>query len=160
MLQPSADDSRKQKREIVDAAMTELKRLSRELNITILVICSVNRANYMTPIDFESLKESGSIEFTADCVYGLQLQVLNDSLFDGKENIKQKRQKIREAKAATPRKIELLCLKNRFGISSFSCYFDYYPKYDLFREGVQAEEFTEAPQQRKAASTFKRGVNK
>lgn len=159
VLQPSADDSRKQKREIIDAAMTELKRLSRELNITILVICSVNRANYMTPIDFESLKESGSIEFTADCVYGLQLQVLNDSLFDGKENIKQKRQKIREAKAATPRKIELLCLKNRFGISTFSCFFDYYPKFDLFREGIAAEEFTDKPQQRKAANTFKRGNN-
>ena len=158
VLQPSADDSKRQKREIVDAAMTELKRLSREMNLTIIVICSVNRANYMTPIDFESLKESGSIEFTADCVFGLQLQVLNTALFDSKESIKQKRQAIREAKAADPRKIELLCLKNRFGISSFSCYFDYYPKFDLFREGLPSEEFIEKPQ-RKAGTTFKRGHN-
>ena len=156
-LQPSADDTHKQKREMIDAAMIELKRLSRELNITIIVICSVNRANYMTPIDFESLKESGMIEYTADVVWGLQLQILNTDTFNGEGNIKKKRQAIREAKAADPRKIELLCLKNRFGISSFSCYFDYYPKYDLFREGVQAEEFTDRPQQHKAGSTYKRG---
>lgn len=157
-LQPSADDTHKQKREIIDASMIELKRLTRELNITIILICSVNRANYMTPIDFESLKESGMIEYTSDVVWGLQLQILNTDTFNSEGKIKEKRRAIREAKAADPRKIELLCLKNRFGIASFSCYFDYYPKYDLFREGVQAEEFTEAPQQRKTFGS--RGAGK
>lgn len=132
VLQPGNDSGKQTTKEIVDASITELKRLSRELDMTIFVISSVNRANYTTPIDFESLKESGNIEYTADVIWGLQLQCLNDPIFEKQNNIKERREKVREAKAATPRKIELVCLKNRFGISSYSCYFNYDPRYDLF----------------------------
>ena len=104
------------------------------MDLTIFIISSVNRANYLTPIDFEALKESGTIEYTADAVWGLQLQVLNDDLFSQKEKTKEKRDAIKAAKAANPRKIELVCLKNRYGISSYSAYFDYYPDRDLFEE--------------------------
>lgn len=161
VLQPSADElKRQQRREVIDNAVTELKRLSRELGITIFAISSVNRSNYLTPIDFESLKESGGIEFTADVIWGLQLACLNDPIFDKKEDIKAKREKVREAKAEEPRKIELLCLKNRFGVANFSCFFDYYPKYDLFREGIAPTEFSSsAPmQQRRAGQTYKKGA--
>lgn len=106
--------------------------MSRELDLTVFVISSVNRANYLTPIDFESLKESGSIEFTADVIWGLQLQCLNSEIFEKQNNIKERREKVREAKAASPRKIELLCLKNRYGIANYSAYFDYYPANDYF----------------------------
>lgn len=143
-------DKRQTVRETVDTAVTELKRISREMNLTVFVISSVNRANYMTPIDFESLKESGGIEYSADVVWGLQLQCLNTALFDNPQaKIKEKRQTIREAKAADPRKIELLCLKNRYGISSFSVCFDYYPRHDLFIEGVAEDEFLGGPTRRK-----------
>jgi replicative DNA helicase len=118
----------------VDKAVTELKRMSRELNIPVIVISSVNRANYLTPVDFESLKESGGIEYTADVIYGLQLQCLNDELFQQANKLTEKRKKVKEAKAANPRKIELVCLKNRYGIANFSCYFKYTPAYDLFEE--------------------------
>lgn len=128
-------DKRQSAKEQVDSTVTELKRLSRELDLTIFAISSVNRANYLQPIDFESLKESGGIEFTADVIFGLQLQCLNDPIFDTKENIKDKRATVKAAKAADPRKIELVCLKNRYGISSFSCYFDYFPAHDLFVPG-------------------------
>ena len=33
---------------------------------------------------------------------------------------------------ADPRLVELTCLKNRYGRSSYSCGFNYYPKFDLF----------------------------
>ena len=42
--------------------------------------------------------------------------------------------KQKRPKKADPRKIELVCLKNRYGINSYSAYFDYYPRYDLFVE--------------------------
>lgn len=41
--------------------------------------------------------------------------------------------KIKEAKAANPRRVELVCLKNRFGVSSYTCNFEYFPQFDLFR---------------------------
>lgn len=135
VLQPAADGkSRSSKKDEIDLAITELKRLSRELDLTIIVISSVNRANYMTPIAFESLKESGGIEFTADVVWGLQLACLDEPLFNGdeKKDIATKRKRINEAKAEEPRKIKFVCLKNRYGISNYDCAFAYYPQFDLF----------------------------
>ena len=141
ILQPEQDERGRTQttKETVDSTVTELKRLSREQGLTIFVISSVNRANYLTPIDFESLKESGGIEYTADVIWGLQLQCMNDAVFDTKEKVKEKRRIIKEAKAATPRKIELVCLKNRYGVSNYSCYFDYTPEFDLFTEGEKQE---------------------
>lgn len=130
--EPQEHGGRQSTKEMVDSTVTELKRISRENGLTVFIISSVNRANYLTPIDFEALKESGGIEYTCDCVWGLQLQCLNDPIFDKQNNIKERRAKIKEAKAANPRKIELCCLKNRYGIANFSVFFDYYPANDLF----------------------------
>ena len=143
ILQPAEESKRQSTKETIDSTVTELKRISRELDLTVIVISSVNRANYLTPIDFESLKESGSIEFSCDVLWGLQLQCLNDPLFAGEGKIKEKREKVKAAKAANPRKIELSCLKNRYGIANYSCYFEYYPANDLFTETSSADaDFT------------------
>ena len=120
-------------KEVVDGNVTELKRLSRSKDIPVFVISSLNRSNYLVPVDFESFKESGGIEFTADVVWGLQLSALNEDIFSKDSKIKEKRDRIREAKAENPRKVELVCLKNRYGISSYKASFEYYPMYDLFR---------------------------
>ena len=135
ILKPS--DKFGSSKEIIDNNVSELKRISIENNLTLLVISSVNRINYLTPIDFESLKESGGIEYTSDVIWGLQLQCLNESLFSEANKIKDKRERIRIAKSSNPRKIELICLKNRYGVSNYQCYFDYYPKNDLF---IQSKE--------------------
>ncbi len=136
ILQPEKDERGRTQttKETVDNTVTELKRISREQGLTVFVISSLNRTNYLTPVDFESFKESGGIEYTADVVWGLQLQCMNDDIFDKKESLKAKRAVVKAAKRENPRKIELICLKNRYGISSFSCYFDYYPEFDLFVE--------------------------
>lgn len=158
ILQPEQDERGRTQttKETVDSTVTELKRLSREQGLTIFVISSVNRANYLTPIDFESLKESGGIEYTCDVLWGLQLQVLNDPIFDSKEKIKQKRQKVKAAKAASPRKIELVCLKNRYGVSSYSAYFDYTPEFDLFTEGKNEYETEQQDEQQDKPKRGKR----
>ena len=135
--------------------------------MTIFVISSLNRTNYLAPIDFESFKESGGIEYTADVVWGLQLQCMNGGVFENSEKKTiEKRKIVKEAKAANPRKIELVCLKNRYGISSYSCYFDYYPKFDLFVEtkkdeadpAVQVAENikVDTPISKKGATTLER----
>lgn len=133
ILQPSTDGKiRNSKKDEMDLAVIELKRLSRELDLTIVVISSLNRANYMTPFAFESLKESGGIEYTADVIWGLQLGCLDEAMFEKESGINAKRKRINEAKEENPRKIKFVCLKNRYGISHYEINFTYYPEFDLF----------------------------
>lgn len=120
-------------REAIDIIVTELKRLSRDKDIVVIVISSLNRNNYLSPIDFESFKESGGIEYTSDVVWGLQLQAMNNDIFNKEKGLKEKRELVRTAKAENPRKIEFVCLKNRYGRSSFKIGFIYYPEFDYFK---------------------------
>ena len=122
-------------REAVDATVKGLKILSRELNVTVFAISSINRTSYTTPIDFESLKESGLIEFSADVIFGLQLACLDDEVdkFESKTaTMAEKRRIIEDAKKEVPMRIKLKCLKNRFGVCRFDCDFDYFPAQDRF----------------------------
>ena len=128
----AAPDSKMTTKDLVDSHVRRLKQLQSDNKIAMIVISSLNRQNYLTQIDYESFKESGGIEYTADVIWGLQLTVLHDDVFNSQAKINEKRQKVRDAKAANPRKIELVCLKNRFGVSSYSCAFDYYPQFDMF----------------------------
>ncbi|MBM7650523.1 replicative DNA helicase [Bacillus ectoiniformans] len=136
---PSYDDRLSDKQRI-DTNVTALKRMSRDLNLSVFVISSLNRGNYLAPIDFESFKESGGIEYTADVVWGLQLEVINDELFDKKDKVKEKREKIKAAKVEDPRQIELVCLKNRNGKPSFSCTFSYWAKYDFYESNLDSQK--------------------
>ena len=145
ILQPEITDKRKQQsaREMVGTTVTALRRLSRDLHLTVIAISSINRSNYMQPVDFESLKESGEIEYSCDVMYGLQLQCIetNDVFSKDNGNTRAKRDAVKDDKVKSPRKIQLVCRKNRFGVSSFDCYFDYYPKYDLFLPGTNETPF-------------------
>ena len=138
-LQILQGEGRQTVKEQTDNNVTELKRISRALDLPIILVSSVNRSNYLAPIDFESFKESGGIEYTADVVWGLQLSALNDDLFTKEKSIVEKRERIREAKQEMPRQVELVCLKNRYGISSYKASFEYYPQFDLFRP-TESEE--------------------
>lgn len=119
---------------IVDANITNLKRISRELGATIIVISSINRNNYHLPIDFEALKESGGVEFSADVVWGLQLRILTEQSFIDEKKEPVKRQIVKEEMKKTPRQIDLVCLKNRYGAPGYTCELNYTPAYDLFEE--------------------------
>lgn len=132
VIQPP-EGSNKTAKDLVDMHVSRLKKLQAKHKLVMMVVSSFNRQNYLTQVDFESFKESGGIEYTADVVWGLQLEVLHDALFNSAAKINEKRQKIKEAKAANPRRVELVCLKNRFGVSSYTCNFEYFPQFDLFR---------------------------
>lgn len=125
-------DKRQTTKDAVDEHVRALKQLQMENDLVIVLISSLNRQNYLTTLDYEAFKESGGIEYTADVIWGLQLQVMNSEVFDQDKKLKTKRELVREAKRANPRRIELLCLKNRYGVANYKCNFDYYAKYDLF----------------------------
>lgn len=119
-------------KDVIDYNVRALKKLQAENDLVVIVISSLNRQNYLTPIDFASFSGSGGIEYTSEIMWGLQLIVMNDELFDKEAKLKAKREAVKQAKIANLREIELVCLKNRYGVSSYSCRFKYYAKYDFF----------------------------
>lgn len=125
-------DTRKSVKEMTDSNVTELKRLSRSCAIPIFLISSVNRGSYLNPISFESFKESGGIEYTADVVWGLQLAAVSAERYQHEPDSVARRQQLEDARIASPRKIDLVCLKNRFGRTGYKAEFDYYPRCDYF----------------------------
>jgi len=135
-----SDNCKSNMRDAIDDIIKRLKRLQSKNKLVMFVISSLNRQNYQVQIDFESFKETGGIEYTADVIWGLQLGVINDNLFDETGKINEKRKAIINAKSQVPRKIELVCLKNRFGVSSYKCAFDYYPQFDLFVPCTTSED--------------------
>ena len=126
-------------KENVDACIRILKELQVRYGLVVFVISSFNRSNYLLSADFESFKESGDLEYTADVMWGMQLRAMSGG--NTKEGLSRKREKLRQAKLETPRKVDVLCLKNRHGPSSFCWGFDYYPEYDLFlpEQGPEGE---------------------
>ena len=123
----------------IDNTVKKLKSLQRENNLVVFLISSLNRQNYLTQIDFESFKESGGIEYTADVVWGMQFACMQEPIFEKSAHLNEKRERVREAKSETPRKVELICLKNRYGRSGYRCLFNYYPAYDYFEPCTQDE---------------------
>ena len=118
----------------IDQISTRLKRLQTRHDLSMFVISSFNRANYQQTVTFESFKESGSIEYSANVVWGLQLNILNSNTFlnaDSKKSGVTKQQLIDSAKKECPRQIELKAVKHRnYGL--YSVFFDYYTEHDYF----------------------------
>jgi hypothetical protein len=51
---------------------------------------------------------------------------------------------MKEAKRADPRKVELVCLKNRYGVPGWSVNFDYFPQADLYRPGSDFDDLEDS----------------
>lgn len=115
----------------IDFNITELKRISREYDIPVIVISSIGRQYYKKPIDFEAFKSSGNIEFTADVVIGLQYSFMADI---GNKSDNEIQTMYQEAKARYPRQVQTVILKNRNGSIGEYTDFIYEPKYNYFKE--------------------------
>jgi len=112
-------------REAVDFNLSYLKELSDDFEIPIIIISSFNRNNYNQEVSFNSFKESGGIEYTADVVIGLQLTKMhNEDTFDHKN--------IEAWKAEYPRKIQAVILKYRNGPVMTRANFNYFTSINKF----------------------------
>lgn len=116
-------DIRATDKQNTDKAVLELKRISRDYKLPVIGVSSVNRASYNAPATMEMLKESGSIEFGSDVIWGLQLKGVGKKDFD-----------INTAKSKNPREVELVVLKNRNGATGGKLSFEYYPMFNYFKE--------------------------
>lgn len=122
----------------LDASLLKLKNFQEKTKTTLFLISSLNRANYTTEIAFESFKESGGLEYFSDCIFGMQF------LLEDKNGAKLPRtqENVEAAKKENPRKIQLKCLKNRFG-ANFDIGFFYYPAVDLFLPMLEYGDYTD-----------------
>ena len=136
IIQPSYDASGRlmDTRTAIDHILHCLKVYQNRYHMVVILISSLNRHNYLDTIDYEAFKESGGIEYTADVIWGLQLKVLSDAKFINETKVTPKRDMQKKAKAAIPRSVDLVCIKNRFGTPSYTCSFKYYPDHDYFEE--------------------------
>lgn len=119
----------------VDSILQKIIAFKRKTDTTFIIISSLNRANYNTEISFESFKESGSIEYGADVILGMQLYLKSPRTPADAD----------KAKKSNPRPIHIKFLKNRFG-ANFDCYFKYYPTIDYFEPATEEDfEKVEGP---------------
>ena len=116
-------DIRATDKQNTDKAVLELKRISRDFKLPVIGVSSVNRASYNSKVSMEMLKESGSVEFGSDVIWGLQLKGVGSSGFD-----------VNTAKNKNPREVELVILKNRNGSTGGTLSFEYYPMFNYFKE--------------------------
>lgn len=107
----------------IDMNVKGLKRASRDYNIPIIAVSSINRDNYKNEMQMSSFKESGGIEYGAGVLFGLQLKGAGTDNFDTEE-----------AKKKDPREIELKVLKNRNGITGVKIDYLYFPRYNYIHE--------------------------
>jgi replicative DNA helicase len=116
-------DMRASDKQNTDKAVTELKRMSRDFGASILSISSFNRDNYSQAVNMAAFKESGAIEYSSDVLIGLQAKGAGQKNFD-----------VDAAKKKNPREIQLKILKNRNGETGDTINFEYYPRFNHFRE--------------------------
>lgn len=122
ILRPYSD--RISDKQAVDRNITALKQLSRDHDIPLLAVSSLNRSSYSRDVSMEAFKESGSIEYGADVLIGLQFEGAGDNNFD-----------IGAARSRSPRHIELCILKNRNGsIPPRPIMFKYFSEFNCFEE--------------------------
>ena len=115
-----------------DKAVTELKKLSRDYNVPVFAISSLNRGSYRGDIDMDAFKESGAIEYGSDVLLALQVPGL-DTGANPKEQ-KANKEKIAKEKNKEIRELELKVLKNRNGATGQQIRFTYNAKFNHFAD--------------------------
>lgn len=125
----------------VDFNVTALRQFARDLKTPVWCVATLNRESYSGPVDLDSFKESGSIEYGADYLFGLQPRGIAAEV-DGVKSAVEKKLKgnafVSKAKRENPRKVELTILKNRQGETTGTAEglpFTYYPRTNFFVEG-------------------------
>lgn len=119
-------------KQLADFNVTQLKKISRDFDVPVVVISSFNRANYGLSVSYESFKESGGIEYSADVVMGLQFKGIEKA----GRNEEAKREQINQWRAKERRELELILLKQRSGVAFAKMNFEYQAKFNYFEEVV------------------------
>jgi len=139
------EDIRATDKQNTDKNVLEIKRLTRDLSLPVLAISSFNRESYAEPVTMASFKESGAIEYSSDCLIGLQYAGMD---YEGGENKNRHLERVRDiikdqndnGKAGRAQHIQAKVLKNRKGYKENYIKFSYYPRYSYFENPAEADK--------------------
>jgi replicative DNA helicase len=131
-------DFRATDKQNTDKAVLELKRISRDFDIPVIGISSFNRENYRMPVDMNSFKESGAIEYGSDVLIGMQLEgwdyVKGESDATRLTRLRElKEENQRLAEDGQPQRVQLKILKNRTG-GRGDCVLEFNPMFNHYGE--------------------------
>ena len=117
-----------------------------------IAISSFSRGSYNKRPGMESFKETGLIEFSADVILALSFLIR-----EGKKEII-----LDEEKSKEPRELDVIVLKNRYGKSGedATVRFNYFAKYDYFKEASTKKEKIKSVTKRKASTRAKSSIVK
>ena len=121
--------------------VSALRRLSRKYKVPILVAYGLPRKDYTMSTDLEKFAD---VEYSADVIWVLQLKMLTEDIYE-RETEEKSRKKILDYEVRkSPRLMQLMCLKNRYG-SRYSVEYEYFAQNDCFKEATAVvEELTES----------------
>lgn len=143
ILPPNDTNFRGSDKQNVDESIRQMTELAISEDISVVLISSLNRDGYKNPVQLESFKETGSIEYSADVVLGLQFCEAGKKDFN-----------LDEEKSKSPRQVEIVALKQRYGKSGLisATKFNYYAEFDYFQDVNQKIKkntaFSDLPKQR------------
>jgi len=118
LIQPV--DERVTAKQNMDATSTLLRQIVRHYKIPVIAISSISRGMYYKPIEKESLKESGDIEFTADVIIGIQARglLLKSALSNSRDEEKGGKEAYGKTTDDDKNTSEIVVSKNRGGRTS------------------------------------------
>lgn len=114
----AALDSKQSEYDKLNDIAKKLKDFQKQTDSTFVIISSFNRANYYTDTAMDAFKGSGNLEYTADGLLKLAVDIPKGAT-------------IVDAMKAQPRNLILSCLKNRNG-NFYECKFNYFSAHDYF----------------------------
>lgn len=128
-----------------DKAVLELKKISRDFSIPVVVISSFNRDNYSQPVNMAAYKEAGSVEYSADVAIALQYDGMDYDQSEAGDKDKKRAARIRAlvsrniaaGKRGDMQRIQFKVLKNRNG-SKGDTVLGFWPKYNYFEDIANA----------------------
>jgi len=121
----------------IDQAVTDLKQLSRDKQVPVIAISSLNREGYAAP-GMKNLKESGDLEYSADIVLllGFRREKGDEDLEDY----------IDTQSKLNPREMFVKIAKNRNGVKGQKVNMDYYAAFNYFTDSDrQGNEIPDPP---------------
>lgn len=125
LQQLKASNARNSDKQNIDSDISRIKEIAMKYNIPVIVISSLNRLAYYKPVTVDAFKESGSIEYSADCLLALQLYGVGP-------NDNRTMDQYQMDMAKYPRVTELVILKERNRPSYDRKILDYYTKFNFF----------------------------